>query len=1017
MKPRIFISAVTKELRSARQVVANTLMALGYEPIWQDIFGIAGEDIRPMLREKIDSCAALLQIVGQAYGSEPPVPDESFGRVSYTQYEALYARSRGMKVYYLLAQQDMPRDAEQAAIDAPRDDSDAAGADADERRQLQQDYLASLQSTEHIYYAVHNHPETELTVRRLKDELDRLRRRFRSWMMGVTAALVLLIGGVAWLAWGLPKLAKSIQEVEQKTAEQIRATGERTKEELEKSIKELANPAVLAERIRQEIFATAEQQIKALSGEPGQGRKIAQIERERDLAAGRIDDLIKLIQEGLAEGASPVFQRAADLLQKEGTEEALLYLQSRRESEMETARRHADEVQLAQARAESERELRNTSLKALVLEAELLESKLQWDQALQLREQVAEVAPDWINARNRLGVLQYQLARFQDAEPHLREAVKLANSPKQEAGTLNDLANLLLDTNRLPAAELLLRRALAIDEQAGGADDVTVAVRLTNLVAVFRDTGRFAEADSLIRRALAIDEQAYGGGHPRVAIDLNNLALLVQATNNKSVTEFLQRRALSIDEQRYGPQHPSVARDLGNLATLYHETNRWAEAEPLFRRALAIYEHSYGVEHPHVGIALHNLGMLYRDMARPAEAEPLLRRALTIGERSYGPEHPELGGTLDGLTTLLQAANRSAEAAPLMRQRVVILRLFEIKSGHSHGRLPNARDSYRSLLGLLSYSPDEIEKLVKSALEPTEPLQPIAPEVERLLGPARPVEEVLAEVDRQYKAQARPAIYFLAADAPIVPHIGKPLIYNADYLNNAAERSLKNGASDDAVVLYEELIRLLADQPEHQQLVLSSRINRAAALRELGEVELARDELGILIAEVEKDAATSARTKGLSHYHLALCEWRLGDHAAAARETEESLQALGDEAELAPAKKQTEELLADLKADKPAPPPPTFDPKAKLDSARRRLRARFELAALPLAESASPLIDEILGPAKSTQEVFDALDRQYREDGKSEVWFLPLDKPIAPHLDELLGPPPSVAADPALGAP
>lgn len=1008
MKPRIFISAVTKELRSARQIVANTLMALGYEPVWQDIFGISGGDIRPMLREKIDSCAALLQIVGKAYGQEPPVSDDAFGRVSYTQYEALYARSIGKKVYYLLAQDDLPRDADPASIDAPRDDSDAAQADALQRRQLQQEYLASVQSTEHIYYAVHNHPETELTVRRLKDDLDRLRRTFRTWMIGVTAALVLIIGGVAWLMRGLPELATSIKEAEKNTGKQIEAAGEKTKQELEKSFKELANPAALAERIRQEIFATAEAKIKTLSGGQGQGLKIAQIEKERDLAVGRIDDLIKLIQEGLDEGASPVFQRAADLLQKEGTEEALTYLESRREAELDSARRHANQVKSAQARAESEKELRNRSLKAIVLEAELLESKLKWDEALNRREQVAELAPDWLNARNRLGVLQYQLARFQEAEPNMREAVKLASSPEQEAGALNDLSNLLMDTNRFLPAELLLRRALAIDERAYGTQNVNVAIRLNNFMVVLRSTGRWAEAEPLSRRSLAINEQAFGGGHSRVAVDLNNLAQLLQMTSNKSVAEFLQLRALTIDEKRFGPEHPDVARDLGNLAILYQETNRLAEAEPLLRRALAIYEQAYGVEHPYVGIALNNLGFLYRDMSRPAEAEPLLRRALTIRERSHGAENTELIGSLEGLATVLQATNRLPEAEPLVRRRVVLLRLFEVKSGHSHTRLPVATDNYRNLLGQLKHSPEEIDQLVKSARETVGPLQPITPEVERLLGPARPVAEVLAEVDRQYKAQGMPAIYFLKPDAPIVPHLGKPLIYNLDYLKNAGERSLRNGASDDAVVLYEAVIRLQEDLPDHAQFIFSSRLSRAAALRELGEVKPARDELRLLLTEIEKDAATPAKTKGLAHFHLALCEWRLGDNTAATREAEKSLHELGGEGELAAAKMQSEQLIADLKASKPPPSPPTFDPKAKLDSARKRLSTRYALASLPLTESASPLIDQILGPPKSTQEVFDALDRQYREARKSEVWFLPLDKPISPYLDELLGPLPSV---------
>src|SRR3954465_319278 len=97
-RPTIFISAVSKELRSARQLVANTLTYLGYEPVWQDIFGTESGDLRQVLREKIDQTKGVVQLVGQCYGAEPPQPDERFGRISYTQYEALYARDRGKKV-------------------------------------------------------------------------------------------------------------------------------------------------------------------------------------------------------------------------------------------------------------------------------------------------------------------------------------------------------------------------------------------------------------------------------------------------------------------------------------------------------------------------------------------------------------------------------------------------------------------------------------------------------------------------------------------------------------------------------------------------------------------------------------------------------------------------------------------------------------------------------------------------------------------------------------------------------
>ena len=115
VRPIIFISAVSKELRSARQLVANTLQLLGYEPEWQDIFGTEGGALRGMICRRIDESAGVVQLVGQCYGAEPATIDEQFGRVSYTQYEALYAKQRGKKVWYLLLDSDFtadPHDAE-----------------------------------------------------------------------------------------------------------------------------------------------------------------------------------------------------------------------------------------------------------------------------------------------------------------------------------------------------------------------------------------------------------------------------------------------------------------------------------------------------------------------------------------------------------------------------------------------------------------------------------------------------------------------------------------------------------------------------------------------------------------------------------------------------------------------------------------------------------------------------------------------------------------------------------------
>ncbi len=208
LRPRIFISAVSKELRSARQLVANTLQFLGYEPVWQDIFGTEQGDLREMLRKKIDACQGVIHLVGQCYGAEPPVPDEGFGRVSYTQYEALYARERamkegrrvwlrrllaaifarqrGMEVWSLVLRDDFPAD--------PHD------PEPEELARLQAAYRQDVKTDKHIFEILQSNEELEAAVLKIRSELDRLRRSVRIWAAAVILLLILIAGLVGWLA-------------------------------------------------------------------------------------------------------------------------------------------------------------------------------------------------------------------------------------------------------------------------------------------------------------------------------------------------------------------------------------------------------------------------------------------------------------------------------------------------------------------------------------------------------------------------------------------------------------------------------------------------------------------------------------------------------------------------------------------------------------------------------------------------------------------------------------------------
>lgn len=314
--------------------------------------------------------------------------------------------------------------------------------------------------------------------------------------------------------------------------------------------------------------------------------------------------------------------------------------------------------------------------------------------------------------RDALGVLQwfwerrevfYSAARYATLEPLYRWALRLTEERfgfdhPETALTLNELTQLLHDTNRLVEAEPMMRRALAIDEANFGLSHPHVSTVLNNLAQLLQDTNRLPEAVPLMFRVLAIDLASFGPEHPNVARDLNNLARLLQDTNRLVEAEPVMRRVLEIFEKNYGPAHPNVATALNNLAQLLMATSRQAEAEPLMCRALAIDKAEYGAEHPNVARDLNNLARLLQDTTRLAEAEPLIRRALAIDEANFGSAHPDVAIGLNNLAGLLQATNRLKEAEPLMRRAVVILLKFTHATSHEHPHLRLFCSNYWQLL-------------------------------------------------------------------------------------------------------------------------------------------------------------------------------------------------------------------------------------------------------------------------------------------------------------------------------
>lgn len=175
-------------------------------------------------------------------------------------------------------------------------------------------------------------------------------------------------------------------------------------------------------------------------------------------------------------------------------------------------------------------------------------------------------------------------------------AAPLAAQPAEEADRAYRRGMALLEVGKLEEAAREFEKVVELAERAFGPDDPRLAVDLNNLGEVYRRMGRLDRASELLRRAIRLDEAA-GGRGPALATSLNNLGLVLRAQGRLDAAADLYRRAVALLENSLGPDHPDTARALNNLAQLELESGDPRTALALQERAARIARSSLGPDH------------------------------------------------------------------------------------------------------------------------------------------------------------------------------------------------------------------------------------------------------------------------------------------------------------------------------------------------------------------------------------------------------------------------------------
>ena len=349
--------------------------------------------------------------------------------------------------------------------------------------------------------------------RQIEEKLDNLRRlekrQHRTVMASFALLALLLIAGIIWFKLSTEKI--------------------------------VTDPEILRTKLEEKIKQSFEQKHKELVARKATPVEMDRLYRAEEGALKQVSESVRFIASTTKDAQATIAKNAAQILQEDGVDRALKYLDQTISAE-------------AQRHKERGRELAEASL----LKAELQFSKLDYDGAQGAIKQAIDFDYQWWESHNRLGLLFYRKAQWNAAEAEYREAQRFVDSEGNTATILNNLAALLQATNRLEEAEPLTRRVVEIFEKSLGKDHPNVAVALNNLAPLLQATNRLEEAEPLVRRALAIGEKSYGPEHPNVAIRLNNLAALLQATNRLEEAEPLMRRVVEIFEKSLGKDHPML---------------------------------------------------------------------------------------------------------------------------------------------------------------------------------------------------------------------------------------------------------------------------------------------------------------------------------------------------------------------------------------------------------------------------------------------------------------------------
>ncbi len=244
------------------------------------------------------------------------------------------------------------------------------------------------------------------------------------------------------------------------------------------------------------------------------------------------------------------------------------------------------------------------------------------------------------------GLEFYRGGDYLQAINSFQSAVKRAKLqkliPECLTGSLYQLGLSYQRADKLLEAECTWRELLALDKTSSSHPDVMRAY--LNLASLYEKLNRLPAAESMYKRLLAIEEQSLGSDNPEIARSLNDLAAFYERNQRQKEALALYSRILQIKEVNIPNRKcdPYVATITYRLAKRYLENQELEKAKGLFQKAIdcrRLYPGRHSID---LADAVMGMGQCYAARGENYQAEKLLLESLAMRIDSLGPKDQQI---------------------------------------------------------------------------------------------------------------------------------------------------------------------------------------------------------------------------------------------------------------------------------------------------------------------------------------------------------------------------------------